>query len=278
MRETSVKIYILGLRDNFRGNHLYEFLKMQNFKVEIFWGYSKEDSRELNPFSDSRKSKFLYARNLTWSEIACAAGHRKILEKALHEDIDCVLVLEDDVIVNDPDWLRSQIEASASSSFPSLVLLLTDVRLSLTGRFKSQNSKLEHLKRIHSNPSPAAAYLFNRAALDRIRGLPESNWYGSQADFPPILSKELVLLDASTHLEPYPIALAEVSSTMSSSRNKEITGLNYALWYLHKILFFGYFQGRTYGLDLKTYFYHFIGRRLAWKIHQDGMPVQRIHP
>jgi len=272
----NMKIYILGLRHNFRGDQLYDFLKKQNFDVEVFWGYTSDDLLELRSFTNVRKSEFLYGRNLTWPEIACTLGHRKILEKAISENLDSVLILEDDVVINDPNWLKSQIENSVLSSDASMTLLLTDSRLCLTSRIILQRSKFKSFVRIHSNPSPTAAYLFNRAALNRLKELSVDNWYGVQADFPPVFSRELKFVDASTVTQPYPIALVEIGSTMSSARKRNMSPQKYALWYFHKILFLGYFQGRSYGFDFKTYFYHFIGRRIAWKLSRAKMPTQVI--
>lgn len=269
-----VKIYILGLHRNFRGERLHNFLREQGYDVEIFWGYTSDDLAILRTFTNVQKSEFLYGRDLTWPEIACNLGHRKIIEKAFFENLECVVILEDDIVINDPFWLKSQIAISKLSEYPSLTLLLTDSRLSLTKKSIMKNSSLEKNKRIYSNPSPTAAYLLNGAALEKISRLPERDWHGTQADFPPVLSRELILYDASHSTEPYPIALLEVESTISSSRGRTMSRKKHILWYFHKVLFLGYFQGRAFGLDFKTYCYHFIGRRIAWKLSQAKMPTQ----
>lgn len=276
MIDANVKIFILGLRDRFRGKDLFELFNKQDYNVEIFWGYSKSDIDVLGKFSYPEKSEFLYGRNISWSEIACSVGHRKILEKAVAENANCLVVLEDDVMINDLNWLNAQIEESIESAEAELRLLLADSRLCLTRKSFSRKATDGKKSKIFSNPSPTAAYIYNKEALQRIIDLPESLWYGVQADFPPALSKVVTFVDASSQIEPIPIALVQVESSISDRQEEYRNTLKFRLWYFHKVSLLGYFRGRKYDLDLKTYIYHFVNRPIAWKLSRERMPTQGI--
>jgi glycosyl transferase family 25 len=98
-----VKVYILGLRDSFRGEHLITNLRRKGLDAEISYGI---DGRNLTPsqlskLSSNKRSRRIMRRELTPMEIGCALGHRKIYEQFLLSDYEWALILEEDCFITE---------------------------------------------------------------------------------------------------------------------------------------------------------------------------------
>jgi hypothetical protein len=176
----TISIYILGLKNSFRGEALLKELSSNFGDVHIHWG---TDAR-LNPLDVSHRndvrSRRIYGRVLRDSEIACAQGHFQILLKAQRRNTDIVLILEDDAeIVNIGElkfWItqlnlkKPTIWTFSNSSSSKLVI-------------PSPSRKIS--KRTFCTPTLAHAYAINRLALDFILdGYARYGIEGFQADFP----------------------------------------------------------------------------------------------
>ena len=275
-RKMKIKIYVLGMKHNFRGEELINSIKKSSIDFEICWGIEANDVNSIANFRDENKSIFLYGRKLTTSEISCTLGHRNILFKALADGVDCAIILEDDVMINNFEWVKSKALKFANSQIPTLTLLIADHRLCLTSNSIAKNRSVPRELKILSNPSPSSAYLLNSSALESLRNLPESHWCGVQADFPPIYSELLCLIDASESIVPAPIILLNIESTIQN--NIQINqGYN---WFktrsFRKIISFKFYSKSEFNFSMKTLIFHFIGRSLAWRLRHDRMPTRGI--
>jgi len=271
--ELKTKLYILGMKDNFRGDKLVESIARNSLDYEVCWGIPISEVDQLSYFRNEQKSLFLYGRDLQSSEISCTLGHRAILLKAYQDCVDTAVILEDDVIVNNFNRLIENIGESNLQAQPTLTLLLADPRLCLTLKSLRANFKKRNY-RIFSNPSPTSAYLLNSAAISSLVKLPDSHWQGVQADFPMIFSKVLNLVDASESQDSTPIVLAKVESTISKASpiRTNPARKNYSILrrvFSHTIPF-----SEKMRFGVRPLVYHFVGRSLAWRLREDRMPTE----
>jgi GR25 family glycosyltransferase involved in LPS biosynthesis len=93
-----MKTYILGIKDNFRGNSIKDELESRGMEVEVVHGIDGQlmtESQIERVYSKS-KAKVVSKRELSRGEIACRLGHSEIYARIASESQNWSLVLEDD--------------------------------------------------------------------------------------------------------------------------------------------------------------------------------------
>jgi GR25 family glycosyltransferase involved in LPS biosynthesis len=254
------KIYILGLKNNFRGVNLFESIKKENLDVEVIWGV---DYR-LHKFSKDQfpdvKEEIFYGRQVSFGELACNLGHAMIMQKAFEEDIDLAVILEDDVhILNFLEF--KTVIANLDMLNPALVSLYFNERniLSLSKKRKIISEKF-YLKRNYCLSASTAAYAINKTALRRINPFLGSRKHISfQPDFPPYMGGLLTFF----LLENSFINLAEDSLSVVNDRKNLFRkdGMAKRRVSVYSGVFFITYAHKL--MNLKGYLMFFHGRKLS---------------
>lgn len=179
MHEIKYKIYVAGVKRNWRGDDLVKKLDLSNLNHEVIWGVDKKDLMD----SDSRikkNQKYLYGRNLTKGEIACSISHSLIIRKAKEEQLDYAIILEDDALVS-TDKLNKFIE-NLQIRKSALISLYHDRR---TEALIKNSKKSRNLFRHYLPPTGTVGYCLTRKAILQIsKNTTESKIRTCQADFP----------------------------------------------------------------------------------------------
>lgn len=106
-------IYILGVKDNFRGNQLCEDLIKLRFHPHLVWGYNAASELERtilkSLYKNEKSIKERVNRELSFGEIACYEGHLRILKEFSRSKEDFALILEEDAILQHPNLNLSSI-------------------------------------------------------------------------------------------------------------------------------------------------------------------------
>lgn len=197
------RVYILGLRENFRGRDLLKVLQDAHIPSEVFFGLNAESSISISEARNRKQEFFFYGRELTQAEIACSFGHKAIYAKALRDEVELAIILEDDATIRDiPTFLnllqdlkfsRPSLVNFGNSGYPPIHYRARTLRSG--GEFKIAKSI--------SLPVGAYAYAVNRSALIKIDSFFKTqNSVFFQADYPPGLAEVLdfYFLLPSNHL------------------------------------------------------------------------------
>ena len=184
-------IWILGLKDGYRGNNLEIELKAQKLKFSIFWGINGSKRKEINqiPNYTSNFSNFLYGRDMLSTEVATSLGHIGIYGEFLKSNYEWALILEDDVRID--SGLSYFLECLTKYKEPAVISLSSGEGFKfkkhtfLHERFKVKNHEILRLLEL---PSLAHGYLINRRAVEMI-DLKESKRLISVADWPYLWPK-----------------------------------------------------------------------------------------
>jgi hypothetical protein len=93
-----INTYILGLSNQFRGEHLIDFLHKTGLKPQIVFGIDGRINSDLIAKNSAPKKriKYLVGRDMVNTEIANVLGHRLIYKEFLRSGEEWGLVLEDD--------------------------------------------------------------------------------------------------------------------------------------------------------------------------------------
>lgn len=260
-----IKFYILGIKRNFRGESLFQTLKEVGLNVEIVWGLDSKNLDISTEYIDHEKSMFLYGRELTASEIACTRGHKMIADKARVDNVDFAVILEDDVVINDTEVILEKLKLVSSIEYESLFLLKTDRSLSLMLPVTSPAENRLGIQRIYSNAATAAAYVFNKLALETLVTLPFDTWTGVQADFPPIYFEKMKMYSICGLGDA--IALQDVESVIGLRSGIELSDIQRLRSFLLKITLVCGSRKMRYGLGVRAHCAHFFGRGLAWRLN-----------
>jgi len=254
------KIYILGLKNNFRGVNLFESIKKENLDVEVIWGV---DYR-LHKFSKDQfpdvKEEIFYGRQVSFGELACNLGHAMIMQKAFEEDIDLAVILEDDVhILNFLEF--KTVIANLDILNPALVSLYFNGRniLSLSKKKRIISEKF-YLKRNYCLSASTAAYAINKTALRKINPFLGSRKHISfQPDFPPYMGGLLTFF----LLENSFINLAEDSLSVVNDRKNLFRkdGMAKRRVLVYSGVFFITYAHKL--MNIKGYLMFFHGRKLS---------------
>ena len=262
----NLKFYILGIRRNFRGNSLFQYLVQAGVNVEIVWGIDSSTVDISQDHIDNEKSMFFYGRKLTASEIACTLGHKMIIDKARVDKVDHAIILEDDVIIKDVATILTKLELISSIMKPSIFFLITHRRLSLRLPIPSHADSKLGLQRIYSNAGGAVAYIFNKPALENLAMLPIDTWVGVQADFPPIYFERMYMY--SVRGIQNAITMQDTASLIGIRTEIEFSSIERFKRLLHKIYLIFSLSENRYGLGTRSYCAHFFGRGLAWRLNR----------
>lgn len=163
-------IYILGVKDNFRGGNLTNELEgNKDVSFEIHWA-RRVDLLDLEnqDFSNSHFAKFAVGRKLKCEEISCADGHNEIYKKILDRRLPWSIVLEDDV------WIVGQLDSVNSYLFdteiPTIIFLnkLAEKVSHSNDEYKSENEKSFGLVKQFLPKNIACSYAVNLAAVKMI--------------------------------------------------------------------------------------------------------------
>jgi GR25 family glycosyltransferase involved in LPS biosynthesis len=104
-----MKTYILGLKDNFRGNSMKRELESRGMEVELVHGIEGNlmTESEIQRVYSKSKAMIVSKRELSRGEIACRLGHTEIYKRILLGSQNWNLVLEDDTDVLNFDLLST---------------------------------------------------------------------------------------------------------------------------------------------------------------------------
>ncbi len=177
-------VYILGLRNRYRGKNLEEALKSYGIGYEIYWGIDGTVSSDSNhiPKGINLVSRFLSRPNMSIGELCCAQGHLNIYRKFIETGADWALVFEDDaVLTSDPHSVIEDLDRFPNSS------LLTLHSLSIGSEIRIKGLGIKDIHNFTRNLEPhvtATGYLISRKAAIRTIKRVTSGQITSRADWP----------------------------------------------------------------------------------------------
>lgn len=121
---SEIPVFVINLpRDKERRFFVETQLKKLNILYEIVNGISGSDERVVQSY-DEELAKKEQGKPLTNGEKGCAFSHRLLYERIIREEISCVLILEDDVIL--PPYFKTIIETEGSKKYKSWDWLALD--------------------------------------------------------------------------------------------------------------------------------------------------------
>lgn len=196
--QPSVAVFVLGVPGRFRGSELVERLSQQ-FSVHIVDGLDAAGPLDLSDSIDQQEARFWLPRDLSLGEIACAFGHRAMIEAAAAADVDIAVFVEDDLpsgTVFD-DLIATPQLAGAR---PCIVLgAFTEASVL---RSPSWNSRTAEASRSLSIPTCAMLYAMNRSSIENIATRWKSRRVGAVADYPAWYADEAKFFVLSKSLVP----------------------------------------------------------------------------
>jgi hypothetical protein len=177
---SSLSIYILGLRESFRGEALLTNLKKSFPNIYVYWGIDARE-RPIDPvFRNDSRSIRIYGRALRDAEIACTIGHFEILKLAHKNPTDITLILEDDAEVIDVNFLHTWLHELELLT-PKIWTFASPSSSKLVLPSPNKNSS----KKTFCIPTLAHAYAINQLALNlALEGYAHYGFEGFQADYP----------------------------------------------------------------------------------------------
>lgn len=164
----SCHVWILGLRDFYRGQKLEEQLKFQNLDFSNFWGFN--GNKDLNLIKDNNINQkfpgFIYGRDLLPTEVAASLGHIAIYQELLNSPNEWALILEDDAQI--APKLMEFISKLIDYKKPAVITLNSGAgfrfyKLSIIPR--GLHKKIVEISRLLELPSLAHGYLVNKQAV-----------------------------------------------------------------------------------------------------------------
>lgn len=167
----SLHIWILGVREHYRGLELEAQLKSSGIDFSNYWGVDANGGFDLEELGspDFRFAEFAIGRPLTDGEIACAIGHLGIYQEFLHSNFEWALIFEDDAQIID---LKSFFDLNLTHINEPIVISLHD---GPGFRFKRPSKiaitlsrKFVRMQKLLELPSCAHGYLINRKAVEMI--------------------------------------------------------------------------------------------------------------
>jgi len=176
-----VDAVVLGLRDNFRGELLVDFLKGKCESAQIYWGVNPDaDKDAIQGFTYPRREIYLYSRRLLAGELACSFGHQQIIHEFSSEKTDWLLICEDNLLLCNLDTVILRLKHTHIHK-PSLINFFPNrYNLSLAPFNPSK------MRRNFTIPSHTKCYAINRSGVaSLIAGYKQWTGHGFQADFPP---------------------------------------------------------------------------------------------
>ena len=161
-------VYILGLKENFRGHLLENHLAQMGFSASRVEGVPKAASLVNNYLTSSLTfAKFSIRRPLTPGEVACFLGHQFMYSEFLASRAEWGVFLEDDAILTGN--LKALTKNLKNSKHPIHLTLHGAPSLDIEVGEWNSSSDLLNLsdslsKRLITPPAGAFGYLMNRQA------------------------------------------------------------------------------------------------------------------
>jgi glycosyl transferase family 25 len=169
-----MKVYVLGLKEAFRGTDLVTYLRDLGFEPETVFGVDARSftSEEFLSLYSNWRSIRIMNRELTPMEVACAIGHRNIYEKFAQTNEEWAMILEEDGVptenftldkvslkfLNEPVVINLQGASrilKQYDEFPHLIYGVNNL---------SENEIALNVYSVIGNVQGAFAYLMNRQA------------------------------------------------------------------------------------------------------------------
>lgn len=161
-------IYILGIRENFRGESLCESLHEFKLLPEIVYGPEVESDRELiEQLTNQNYAQYCIGRKIKPQEVACTIGHLRMYSKFFDTQEEWGLFLEDDAIcLVNPTHLLGAMPVVKE---PCHVFVHDGPGTNLNLKISRDNplGKMEMVRRLDPQYG-AYGYLLNRAAVELI--------------------------------------------------------------------------------------------------------------
>jgi GR25 family glycosyltransferase involved in LPS biosynthesis len=168
-KNASTSVYVLGVRNNFRGEHLVNALNSFGIKSNIIWGPSvNSDFSNISSFVNQDFCRFTIRRQIKLTEVACTLGHLRMYQEFQSSQDEWGFFLEDDaILVKD---ISKILESLQYCSYPVQIFVHdgpgTDLRISdfRNKKFAVTNDLVRYL-----DPNYGAyGYILNRKAVNRI--------------------------------------------------------------------------------------------------------------
>ena len=172
--------YVLSLSEQTRNKSLIPDLR-KNLETKIILGKKGDEFKNLHFGDEVKISQILSNRKLTRNEIACADGHRRLIQQAVIDQVDVAYFLEDDAALPS-NFAHLLDDMSLLHSNPSLCLISYEKKKILCR--KIFYGRLRNFYRCYSIPTCAQFYALNRSALLRLEKEWQNRSCAEVADFP----------------------------------------------------------------------------------------------
>lgn len=181
-------IYVIGKRDQLRSNSLQFWLDQVSAHIDVTFVDPVFPDPSLVDLMN-RLVKFHYSTPMSAGEAGCSIAHLHAQLKALEDDVDAAIFLEDDAITKSglADEVASLALECASSPLPKGISLYAGVLRNdfLDSSRSSNSSGFLYMKR-GVFPSFTVAYILNRKALFEVSAMTHASGLVpiGKADYP----------------------------------------------------------------------------------------------
>jgi len=188
-------IWILGVKNKYRGNELERQLASSGLAFSNYWGTDAGAVVENPALAENKNNfaKFALGRSLTPGEKACAQGHLAIYEEFLQTNHEWALIFEDDARLMDKlDFLKGSLPVFKESV---VVAIHDGPGFRFTRHDKSVKLVIDQfvpVQRLLELPSCAHGYLINRKAIESLN-LKKARELLTVADWPYVFSHKYLL-------------------------------------------------------------------------------------
>lgn len=223
--------FVLGMRQNFRGEELVDSLKSIGFNVIIC--LAKPSTTQGNSRNRDLRHK-LIGRDLSKSEIGCLESHDQILKNSFLNEKEIAFIFEDDAILTFGfiKHFNEIIDNFKVIKKPSILSLSYSIRLLGVGNRFSKLIKVvktTDLLKLKVPPYGTMAYIVNKSAIDIIKK--EKLKYISPADWPYEWSGAIKYFSTRKPLVIHPEVsedlIAKEQSKETNTRRKPLSDLKY---------------------------------------------------
>lgn len=180
----SFKILVISLDKKYRSKSLLDFL--DNYNLNSAWIpaiFLKHRNLRNNHIEST-----LYFDRISQAESSVSLSHIKARSEGLISNFDWILILEDDVIISEPEKLMSTLNWCFEniSTFDPVAISFFPPQFGIFKKLKENQNLLKVLK----VPDYAVATLYSRSALE-VCSQNINRQIGNIADWPTIIKKKL---------------------------------------------------------------------------------------
>jgi len=172
--------YVLSLSEQTRNKALIPDLR-KNIETKIILGKQGVEFKNFQLGDDAKISQILYNRKLTQNEIACADGHRRLIQQAVSDQVDIAYFLEDDAELPS-SFAHLLDDMSLVNPNPTLCLIAYEKKKILCR--KIFYGRMRKFYKCYSIPTCAQFYVLNRSALILLEKEWKKRSCAEVADFP----------------------------------------------------------------------------------------------